>query len=105
MKKEIDKDGRILYKFSSSTAKGGNAYIHKTLSGKIIENKNGLRNALDAISKKHNLIDPTIKIYDTIFFFFFHIPKSLASGALIEAIDKNISPFAEWDKDYVFTGV
>ena len=105
MKREIDTDGRILYKFSHSTAKGGNAYIHKTLSGKIIENKQGLRNALEAISKKHILIDPTIKIYDTIFFFFFHIPKSLAPAALIESVGKNISPFAEWDEDYVFTGV
>ena len=38
MKKEIDKDGRILYKFSHSTAKGGNVYIHKTIAGKSIGN-------------------------------------------------------------------
>ena len=105
MKKVIDKDGRILYIFSHSTAKGGNAYIHKTISDKYIANKQGLRNVLDAISKKHNLIDPIIKIYDSIFFFFFHMPKSLAPAELIESIDKNISSFAEWDKEYLYTGV
>lgn len=105
MKKEIDKDGRILYKFSHSVSKGGNAYIHKTLSGKIIKNKQGLRNYLNAISKKYNLIDPTIKVYDDMLFFFFHIPKSLAPAQLIECIGKNISLFADWDKEYVFTGV
>ena len=51
MKKVIDKDGRILYKFSHSVSKGGNLYAHKLLNGKI-ENKEGLRNALNAISKK-----------------------------------------------------
>lgn len=105
MKKVIDKDGRILYKFSSSVSKGGNVYIHKTISGKIIENKQGLRNALSAISMKYWLIDPTIKIYDGIFFLFFHIPKSLAPAKLIESISKNIPTFAEWDEEYVFTGV
>ena len=105
MKKEIDKDGRILYKFSHFTAKGGNVYIHKTLSGKIIENKQGLRNALDAVSKKYDLIDMTIKIYDSILFFFFHIPKSLAPAVLIKSIKKNILPFSEWDEEYVFAGV
>ena len=105
MKKVIDRDGRILYKFSSSTSKGGNAYIHKTISGKVIENKEGLRNALTAISKKYELIDPNIKIYDSIFFLFFHIPKSLAPAKLIESIGKNIPIFAEWDEEHVFMGV
>ena len=105
MKKDIDKDGRIIYKFSSSVSKGGNVYIHKTLSGKIIGNKDGLRNALEVISKRYELIDPIIKIYDTIFFLFFHIPKSLAPAKLIESIGKNISSFGEWSKEYVFTGV
>lgn len=105
MKKEIDKDGRILYTFSHSTAKGGNAYVHKTVVGKKIENKEGLRNYLNAISKKHGLIDPTIKIYDTIFFLFFHIPKSLASALLIESIGNELALFSEWDEDYVWTGI
>ncbi|MFH1210254.1 MAG: hypothetical protein V1663_05720 [archaeon] len=105
MKKEIDNDGRILYKFSHSIAKGGNAYIHKTLPGRIIENKQELRNALNAISREYNLIDPTIKIYDNIFFFFFHIPKSLAPVVLIESIAEKILHFSEWDSDYIFIGV
>jgi len=104
MKKEIDKDGRILYKFSHSTAKGGNLYAHKLISGRI-ENKEGLRNALNAISVKHKLIDTTIKIYDNIFFLFFHMPKSLAAVELFDSIQKTISLFGEWHEDYVFTGV
>lgn len=103
MKKTYDKNGRTLYKFSHSVAQGGNVYIHKTAN--TIENKHGLRNALDAVSKKFKLIDATVKIYGTIFFFFFHVPKSLAPAELIESIQKNISIFAEWDNDYVFTGV
>ncbi len=105
MRKEIDKDGRILYKFGHSTAKGGNAYIHKTISGRNIENKQGLRNYLDAISRKHELIDPTIKVYDTIIFFFFHIPKSLAPAVLIDSISKDMTLFSEWDENYLFVGV
>ena len=105
MNKVIDNDGRILYKFNHSVSKGGNAYIHKTLSGKSIENRQGLRNALNAISKKHKLIDPTIKIYDNIFFLFSHMPKSLASGTLIESVQTTISLFGKWDKDYMFIAV
>ena len=105
MKIELDKKGRRLYKFSHSAAKGGNVYIHKTFPGKVIRNKQGLRNALAAISKRYILIDTTIKIYDGIFFFFSHIPKSLAPAEIIGSIGKNIPSFAEWDKEYVFTGV
>ena len=105
MKKEIDKDGRILYKFGHSVGKGGDVYIHKTISGKIIDNKLGLRNYLRAISRKHCLIDPTIKIYDTIFFLFFHTPKSLAPAVLIESINKDLSLFSKWDEEYVWAGV
>lgn len=105
MKIVIDKDGRKLYKYSHSVSKGGNAYIHKTEQGKIIENKAGLRNVLSAIAAKHKLIDVTIKIYDDIFFFFFHIPRSLAPAKLIDSIQKNIDSFASWDKEYLLTGV
>lgn len=105
MKKEVGKDGRILYKFSHSVAEGGNVYIHKTLSGEIIKNKPELRNALDVLSKKYNLIDPTIKIYDTIFFLFFHMPKSLAPAEVIDSIQKTIGLFGKWHEDYLFSGV
>ena len=105
MKKEIDKDGRMMYKFAHSVGRGGDAYIHKTTADSIIGNKLGLRNYLQAISKKHGLIDPTIKIYDTIFFLFFHTPKSLAPALLIESINKDLSLFSEWDKEYVWSGV
>ena len=33
------------------------------------------------------------------------MPKSLAPAGLNESINKDILLFAEWDKDYVFTGV
>ena len=105
MKKTYDKYGRTLYKFSHSVAQGGNAYIHKTVQNKAIENKLGLRNALQAISVKFKLIDTTIKIYETIFFFFFFEPRSVAPAEVIGAIQKNISSFAQWDKGYAFTGV
>src|SRR3989338_4421610 len=105
MKKTIDTDGRILYKFGHSTAKGGNVYIRKTYPGKIIAHKQGLRNCLNAISKKFSLIDSTIKIYEDIFFFFFHIPKSLAPAILLDSIDNNIPIFAEWDEKSIFIGV
>ena len=65
-----DRTGRKLYTFSSSVAQGGYLYAHKTSAGAIVD-KEGLRNALSAISKKHELIDVTIKVYDTIFFLFF----------------------------------
>lgn len=104
MKKTYDKYGRTLYKFSSSVAQGGNLYAHKVRHG-IINNKDGLKNALNAISIKFKLIDPTAKVYDTIFFFFFHVPKSLAPASLIDSIQKNMQYFGEWDKDYLFTGV
>ena len=89
MKKTYDKYGRTLYKFSSSVAQGGNLYAHKVRHG-IINNKDGLKNALNAISIKFKLIDPTAKVYDTIFFFFFHVPKSLAPASLIDSIQKNM---------------
>lgn len=104
MKKSYDKYGRTLYKFSSSVAQGGNLYAHKVRQG-AIQNKNGLKNALNAVSIKFKLIDPAIKVYDYIFLFFFHVPKSLAPAALIDSIQKNMQSFGEWDKDYLFTGV
>ena len=105
MKKAIDNDERIIYKYSHSVSKGGNVYINKTVIGKHIDNKEGLRNVLVAISRKDDLVDVTIKIYDDVFFLFFHLPRSLALAMLIENIRKNIKDFADWDKEYVFAGV
>ena len=104
MKIEIDKKGRKLYKYSSSIAQGGNLYAHKVREG-VIKNKDGLKNALNALSIKFKLIDPTAKVYDSTFFFFFHVPNTLAPATLIDAIYKNINPFAKWNEDYIFTGV
>lgn len=103
MKKTFDKNVRTLYKYSHSVSQGGWVYTHKSYNS--ISNKEGLRNVLTAIEKKLKLVDCTIKVYDNIFFLFCHVPNSLAPAALIESIQKNISGFSEWDKEYLFTGV
>ncbi len=105
MKIETDKYGRRVYKFSSSVAQGGYLYVHKTKDGGAIVNKDGLRNLLHAIAKKHELIDVTIKVYDTIFFLFFQSKPSLRPLDLIENIQEHINLFGSWDEDHVWTGV
>ncbi|MBS3102857.1 hypothetical protein J4458_05425 [Candidatus Woesearchaeota archaeon] len=105
MKIEIDKRGRKLYKFSHSVHQGGYFYCHKTDNNEEIKNKEGLRNALKAISIKYKLIDVTIKIYDKTFFFFFMMKPSVKPMELIETLHKNIDSFAKWDKDYLYNTV
>ncbi len=105
MKREIDENGRLLYKFSHSTHQGGYLYAHKTKDGHVIENKEGLRNALSAIVKQFDLIDTTIKIYDGIFFLFFMMKPSVVPQQVIDGIQKNIAPFSEWVDDYVYAGI
>ncbi len=56
MKREIDKNGRVIYKFSHSVHQGGFVYSHKTKVASIITNKDGVRNALNAIAKQFELI-------------------------------------------------
>ncbi|MBU1005226.1 MAG: hypothetical protein KKC54_08095 [Nanoarchaeota archaeon] len=105
MKIEIDKRGRKLYKFNHSVHQGGFFYSHKTLNSTLIKNKEGLRNALDAIAKKFELIDVAIKIYDSIFFFFFMTKPMTQPKELIESIHNNLSNFGEWDKEYLHNTV
>src|SRR3989338_4642648 len=81
MKKEIDKDGRT------------------------ITNKEELRDLLQTIAKRYELIDVTIKVYDTIFFLFFQMKLSLAPQEVIDAVQEKITLFSKWDEDYVITGV
>ena len=76
---------RKKYKFSHSAYQGGYLYAHKVANGKI-KNKEGLRNALNAAVKKFELIDSTIKIYDSVFFLFFMPKPSLKPTVLIESI-------------------
>ena len=102
MKIELDKKGRRLYKFNHSVVQGGYLYSHRTANGEVIKNKEGLKNALNAISSKFKLIDPTVKVYGSIFFFFF-LNRNVAPIKLIEAIQKNIASFGIWDKDYLYT--
>lgn len=105
MKIEIDRYGRRLYKFSSSVVQGGYLYAHKTKDDDAIVNKDGFRNLLHAIAKKHELIDVTIKVYGKIFFLFFQTKPSLKPIDLINNIQEHIDFFGEWDNDYLWTGV
>ncbi len=104
MKIETDKNGRRLYKFSSSVAQGGYLYAHKTSDG-AITHREGLRNVLTAIAKKFELIDVSIKVYNNIFFLFFMSKPSVAPQELIDSIQKNTASFAKWDEDYLWAGV
>jgi|SRR3989344_4222264 len=96
---------RKTYKFNHSVCQGGYLYTHKTLNGEIIKNKQGLKNVLDASSKKFHLIDVTIKIYDSNFFLFFMAKPSVHPLKVIESIQKHIDSFNKWDKKYIYTGV
>ncbi len=102
MKIELDKKGRRLYKFSHSVVQGGYLYSHRIVDGEVIKNKEGLKNALNAIASKFKLIDPTVKVYDSIFFFFF-LNRNTAPIELIKTIQKNIASFGIWDKEYLYT--
>ena len=104
MKIETDKYGRRVYKFSHSVAQGGYLYAHKTKEGKI-SNKEGLRNLLNALAKKYELIEVTIKVYENIFFLFFQIKPSLKSADLIDNLQAHIDLFGLFDDTYILTGV
>ena len=54
MKIETDRQGRRLYKFSHSVCQGGWLYAHKAAGD--IPDKEGLRNALKAISGEFGFI-------------------------------------------------
>ena len=73
---------RKTYKFSHSISQGGSVYIHRTIEKKKIRNKEILRQALRAVEKEFELIDVTIEIYDSIFFFF-HKLKPIQGLAII----------------------
>ncbi len=105
MKIENDKFGRRVYKFSSSIAQGGYLYAHKTREGDTIANNEGLRNLLRAIAKKYELIDVTIKVYNTIFFLFFQTKPMVKPVDLINSIQEHLEIFGSWDEKYVWTGV
>ena len=96
---------RKTYRFSHSVGQGGYLYAHKTVDDEIITNKFGLRNALTAVAKRFELIDVTIKIYDSIFFFFFMSKPSIAYGDIIDSIQKNIASFNSWSPEYVYDAV
>lgn len=95
---------RKTYRFRHKVVQGGYLYAHKTVSNTIIKDKPGLKSALNAIAKKFKLIDVTIKIYNSMFFFFF-LSRNIKPIELIEKIHKNISNFGVWDKDYIYTTV
>lgn len=105
MKIETNKYGRRIYKFSSSIVQGGYLYAHKTKQMAPIKNREGLCNLLNAIAKKYELIDVTIKVYRSIFFLFFQVKPSLRPQKLIDAIQEQLGLCGEWDEAYLWTGV
>ena len=76
------------YKFSHSIHQGGYLYIHKTKNNELIKNKEELRNSLNSVAKEFELIDVAIKIYDTIFFFFFMFKPKIAPMNIINRIQE-----------------
>lgn len=94
---------RKTYRFSSCVCQGGWLYSHKIVNGSIISYKEGLRTFLNAIAKKFELIDVTIKVYDSIFFFFFMMKPKIVQLELINAIHKGLVHFGSWDNKYVYT--
>lgn len=105
MKIEYDKNGRKLYKFSHSICQGGYVYSHKTKEGGEIIDKEGLRNALGSVAKQFELIDATIKVYSSMFFFFFMLKPSVVPQQVIESIQNSIASFSSWAEEYLWTGV
>lgn len=96
---------RKTYKFSHSVFQGGFLYAHKMPGNKKIENKDRLRNVLEEITTKFELLDATIKIYDSIFFLFFMHRPATKSTEIINAIQESIKPFGSWHQDYMYTTV
>lgn len=96
---------RKLYKFSHSIHQGGYIYAHKTSHEGLIRNREELRKALEETAKKLELMDVTIKIYDSIFFIYFMMKPSIAPARIIDSVQENIGPLNCWHKDYLFTGV
>lgn len=96
---------RKLYKFSHSIYQGGYLYAHKTSHEGLIRNREQLRDAIEKTTKKLELMDVTIKIYDSIFFLYFMMKPSIAPAKVIDSIQENIKPLDVWHKDYLFTGV
>ena len=105
MKIEKDRNGRRLYKFGSCVMQGGFMYAHNTKDGLAIEGKEKLNDALLSIAKEFELVDVTVKVYDSIFFLFFMSKPSIAPQKIIDAIQNNIVDFSDWAEDYVCTGV
>jgi len=105
-KKKLDPI-RKTYKFSSSVFQGGYLYAHRTIKKGHINNKGKLRDTLEKVAKKFELIDITIKIYDSIFFLFFMVKPIIKPIEIIESIQKAISSLEneDWDKEYLYTGV
>jgi len=93
---------RKTYRFNHKVVQGGLMYAHRCNG--IIKNKEGLRNAIKAVAAKLELIDPTIKVYDSIFFLFF-LSRKFSEKEIAEKIQRNISGFADWDKEYLYTAV
>ena len=79
--------------------------MHKTVAGTYITNKIGLKNMFNATSKKFELIDATIKVYDDICFMFFMNKPSLKTETLFDSIHSHLNSFGSWTHEYAYTSV
>ena len=70
-----------------------------------ISDKPALRQALQSVAQQLRLRDPTVKVYNTIFFLFCMLPHTLSPAKLIESVQQAAAPFAQWDKEYLFTAI
>ena len=96
---------RKTYRFSSCVCQGEWLYSHKIANDETISNKEELRIFLSEMTKKFELIDTTVKIYDQIFFFFFMMKPKTVPIELINAIQDGIVRFGNWDDKYVYTTI
>ncbi len=94
---------RKTYRFSHSVGQGGTVYAQKIQEGKI-HNKEGLRNMLNAVVKRYRLIDATVKVYDDIFFFFFHA-RNVKPTDLIGTVHEHLPAHGRFAEEYVYSGV
>lgn len=95
---------RKTYRFAHSVGQGGWLFAWKTKEGAEIAHKEALREKLNAIIKQHQLLDPTVKIYHSILFFFFTSKPSVNHNLIVDMVAQNISNLEAWDDEYLFTG-
>ena len=78
-------------------------FIWKTKEECEIKNKTELRNHLNSVIQQFELIDVTIKIYNSIFFLFFTFKPRMVLQQIIDTIVEKIKDTEELTKDNICT--